>query len=261
MLNHSPSQAISQQRLELYLSSSNQAWSNDKALLGSPDTAQGVTPDSDATSCPQIPIPIFELFVLHVLPRNEEYLFAEEFIRSSDAISEDQKQYYVSTLRMLKEERERGILRATEIQRRRDQEMEQQRQVEEEVSQKTLATETHSRQAEPVSHPLSKDANRTVKTVNMRNSSSNFEASTAPTERGETRRLMRLLRFFSSSFRSLRHIVEADPVIFVHVLLVIFGFLMAIRHTKFRRKLLAGLNIAFKKVRETVGMGARISQI
>lgn len=284
LLKHSPSQAITQQHLEMYLSSPNQEDTNNITLSGSPGIAQSGNSGSDAISTARSfhsQTLILELFALHVLPRNGEYVYSEELICSSDAISGDQRESYLSALKMLKEEKEQGLLRGAELQRRENEEMKQQRRAQERISEQTSARQTKLNQIEPAREFSSEYACEAAKTFNGEKPSSKFERqsvssltprryshqqlgsqpSNMPTEHGVIFRLLRFPRLFLSFFRSMRRYIKTDPIAFLNALLVIFGFLMAIRQPKFRSRLLSVLDVAFKKVKGTVGMGTRVSYI
>ena len=57
-------------------------------------------------------VKIIELFTLHVLPRNDEWEYSTEFINLSEVLDEERKDLFLQTLEGLKEEKERGEMRA-----------------------------------------------------------------------------------------------------------------------------------------------------
>ena len=72
-------------------------------------------------------VSIIELFTLHVLPRNGEWEYASEFINMSQALDEERKETFMQALEGVKEEKQMGELRAAEIQRGKDAEMDKQK--------------------------------------------------------------------------------------------------------------------------------------
>ena len=51
-------------------------------------------------------IKLLELYTLHVLPRNEEWDYAREFITMSEMLDEERKEAFLLALHSLKEEKE-----------------------------------------------------------------------------------------------------------------------------------------------------------
>lgn len=108
MLAHAPDQILNQSRLETYLSTS---------LHGSLDLSaaiynginghqkhhsSGIDTPKDLNSR----IKILELFILHVLPANNEWDYAKSFIRNSDILEEERREALLQTLIELQEARE-----------------------------------------------------------------------------------------------------------------------------------------------------------
>ncbi|KAI5288436.1 hypothetical protein KEM52_001159 [Ascosphaera acerosa] len=120
LLKHSNSQAHNQQRLETYLASAGQPGRGPEAGLGA-----GATSGSAADSLHDLDTRtrILELFTLHVLPRNNDWDYAREFIKLSDVLDDEKKERFVATLDALKEEKDQAALKAAELQRQRDEEM------------------------------------------------------------------------------------------------------------------------------------------
>ncbi|KAI5301347.1 hypothetical protein KEM55_002941 [Ascosphaera atra] len=124
--HHSPSQTLNQQRLETYL-----------ATAGSPDPFRRDTPD--APSELDVRVQILELFTLSVLPRNEEWDYAREFIKLSDILDDEKKEAFLAALDSMKEARDLKVLKSTGLQEQRDQEYEEQKRREQEVADKASA--------------------------------------------------------------------------------------------------------------------------
>lgn len=112
LLNHSPSQALNQQRLETYLSSYGQSSLDIAESLQTPSSGSEqphAGPDSGTNTPKDLAarVRIIELFTLHVLPRNEEWTYAKEFISLSEFLDDERKEVFLQTLEGLKEEKER----------------------------------------------------------------------------------------------------------------------------------------------------------
>ncbi|KZZ96303.1 peroxin-26-like protein [Ascosphaera apis ARSEF 7405] len=83
LLKHSNSQALNQQRLETYLASASQpSYENGSNGANGTETLR----DLDTR------IRILELFTLHVLPRNNDWGYAREFIKLSDILDDEKKE-------------------------------------------------------------------------------------------------------------------------------------------------------------------------
>lgn len=133
LLKHSNSQALNQQRLETYLASASQpSYENGSNGANGTETLR----DLDTR------IRILELFTLHVLPRNNDWGYAREFIKLSDILDDEKKEQFILTLDALKEEKDQASLRAAELQRQRDEELEQQKRRERDVAEKATAEMT-----------------------------------------------------------------------------------------------------------------------
>ncbi|KAJ5488635.1 hypothetical protein N7539_003525 [Penicillium diatomitis] len=171
ILNHSSSQALNQQRLETYLSSYGQPNLDltDRLQDASNGLQSSHITTGNGTHTPKdlnARVRIIEIFTLHVLPRNGEWDYAQEFINLSEVLDEERKELFLQTLEGLKEEKERGEMRAAELQRQKDLELERQRederrQAEEEAAQAAAAsTNGHKRNASEVDYGIDKSGSR-----------------------------------------------------------------------------------------------------
>ncbi|KAL1620721.1 hypothetical protein SLS56_009540 [Neofusicoccum ribis] len=110
LLTHAPSQQVTQQRLETYLSASSQPTFDITAHMNSPLYAQkrpGIR--SHGTNTPRdlnSRLKLLELYTLHVLPRNGEWDYAREFIGMSEVLDDERKEAFLLALHGLKEEQE-----------------------------------------------------------------------------------------------------------------------------------------------------------
>ncbi|KAI5286457.1 hypothetical protein KEM54_006773 [Ascosphaera aggregata] len=127
LLKHSNSQALNQQRLETYLASASQLNYDDDDDNNNNKKSNGSTTGTDTLRDLDTRIRILEIFTLHVLPRNNDWDYAREFIKLSDILDDEKKEQFVYTLDALKEEKDQAALKAKELQRQRDEEMEQQK--------------------------------------------------------------------------------------------------------------------------------------
>lgn len=110
LLSQSPSQATNQQRLESYLAAP------DEPIPDSTDHIEQDSPGGQSnngihyevnTNTPrelESRIKILELYALHILPRNEEWEYAREFINMSKVLDEERREAFLQTLQSLQVE-------------------------------------------------------------------------------------------------------------------------------------------------------------
>lgn len=285
ILNHSSSQALNQQRLETYLSSYGQPNLDLTDRLQDDATdfqqqrisaASGADTPKDLTAR----VRIIELFTLHVLPRNEEWEYAREFINFSEVLDEERKELFIQTLDGLKEEKERGDLRAAELQRQKDLEFERQREeerrrAEEEADAARPQPNGHKRNPSEVDYGSGKGSPRTPRSKGSRSdkpSSSKTSSRTAlssgsksskkqvkPEPRpSQSRAVANMLR---SLFKQIIQSVSGNPLSIVRTLLFVLGILMAISRQDVRDRVRRITGSAWEKVKGTAGMGMKVSYI
>lgn len=226
---------------------------------------------------------IIELFTLHVLPRNEEWEYAREFINLSEVLDEERKELFIQTLEGLKEEKERGELRAAELQRQKDLEFERQqederRRAEEEAAAAAARPQTngHKRNTSEVDYGIEKGSPRTSKGKGSRTSdkspsgkpsrtalsssgSKSSKKQVKPEPRAsQSRAVANMLR---NLFKHIIQSVSGNPLSIVRTLLFLLGIVMAMSRQDVRERVRRITGSAWQKVKGTVGMGVKVSYI
>lgn len=286
-MNHSSSQSLNQQRLETYLSSYGQPNLDlaDRLQDASYGIQQHRIPTGNGTDTPKdlaARVRIIELFTLHVLPRNEEWEYAQEFINLSEVLDEERKELFLQTLEGLKEEKERGELRAAELQRQKDAELERQRdderrQAEEEAAKAAAAqTNGHKRNASEVDYGIEKGSphskakgskpsdkstpsgKSTSRTALSSSNSKSSKKQVKPESRSQTRAAAAMLR---NLFKKIIQSVSGNPLSIARTLLFVLGILMAMSRQDVRERVRRITGSAWQKVKGTVGMGVKVSYI
>lgn len=102
-------------------------------------------------------IKILEIFIVHILPRNQEWDYAREFIAMSDVLDDDHRDAFNQALDNLAEEKDQSSLRAAELQRQRDEELERQRTEQERAAAASAAAAEKESKANGV-HKTDADA-------------------------------------------------------------------------------------------------------
>ncbi|KAA8648141.1 protein pex26 [Aspergillus tanneri] len=292
LLNHSPSQKINQQRLETYLSSYGQpnldvAEHMDNSLNGSHRSRPRPNGGTDTPKDLAARVRIIELFTLHVLPRNEEWDFASEFINLNEVLDDERRELFLQTLDGLKEEKEQGELRAAALQREKDAEMERQmreaerQRAEEAASAESAQKKSHGRNKSEVDYGIEKiNANGSSskgrgKASEKQHSTKGLSASSrtafsppgpknakrpekpeahAKQSRALTNVLRNLLRYISKT-------IAGNPLSFARTLLFILGIIVALSRRNVRERIQRITGAGWQKIKGTVGMGVKVSYI
>lgn len=289
ILNHSSSQSLNQQRLETYLSSYGQPNLDlaDRLRDESDGLQQHRISAANGTDTPKdlaARVRIIELFTLHVLPRNEEWDYAHEFVNLSEVLDEERKELFLQTLDGLKEEKERGELRAAELQRQKDAELERQRdderrQAEEEAAAAARTqSNTHKRSTSEVDYGIEKGSSRsslkgkgskssekspsgksnTRTTLSSSGSKSSKKQIKPESRTSQTRAVGTMLH---NLFKKIIQSVSGSPLSIARTLLFVIGILMAVSRQDVRERVRRATDSAWQKVKSTVGMGVKVSYI
>ncbi|KGO66923.1 hypothetical protein PEX1_077660 [Penicillium expansum] len=287
LLTHSSSQSLNQQRLETYLSSYGQPNLDltDRLHDASDDyeqrpmrTTSGADTPKDLTAR----VKIIELFTLHVLPRNDEWEYSTEFINLSEVLDEERKDLFLQTLEGLKEEKERGEMRAVELQRAKDAELERQREDERREAEEAAAAAArlqsngHKRNTSEVDYGIEKNRSNgspkgkgsrqsTDKSPNGKSRTSLSSGSKNVKKQDKVEPRGRPTRAVATGLRNVfRHIIQTvsgNPMSIVRTLLFVIGILMAISRQGVRDRLRRVTGGAWQKVKATAGMGVKVSYI
>ncbi|KAL1885214.1 hypothetical protein Plec18167_001871 [Paecilomyces lecythidis] len=293
LLNHSPSQTLNQQRLETYLSSYGQpnldiAAHMEMSPTGSRRRRAHGASGTDTPKDLEARVRILELFTLHVLPRNEEWDYAREFIQFSEVLDEERKEAFFQTLDGLKEEKERGTLRAAELEREREAELERQareeerRRAEEAAAAERVQKNAHKRASSEVDYGIENHPNGTAKSRSNKSTekSANSKA-TDPTGRTtfspppessknvkktpKSPPMVRQARAFATALHklllALARNVTGNPMALLRTVLFMLGIVMALSRQDVRERVRRIMNTSWQKVRGTVGAGMKVSYI
>ncbi|KAJ5227430.1 uncharacterized protein N7469_007436 [Penicillium citrinum] len=286
LLNHSSSQALNQQRLETYLSSYGQpnldlAERLQDVSNGFQQQRMSASSGADTPKDLAARVRIIELFTLHVLPRNEEWEYATEFINLSEVLDEERKELFLQTLEGLKEEKERGELRAAELQRQKDAELDKQREDERRQAEEAAAAAQpkangHKRNTSEVDYGIEKGSTRSPskgkgskasdKSSNgkssartaLSSSSKNSKKQLKPETRSQSRAVTNAIR---NLFKHIVQSISGNPMSILRTVLLLLGILMAMSRQDVRERIRRITGGAWQKVKGTVGMGVKVSYI
>ncbi|MCJ1245986.1 hypothetical protein MMC30_003190 [Trapelia coarctata] len=111
LLTHSASQALNQTHLETYLSAARYPSLDLSDRFENPSQQDPDPPRHAQTNGTDTPrdlrsrIKILELYALQVLPRNEEWQYAREFINMSKVLDEEQREAFIQELQILEDQK------------------------------------------------------------------------------------------------------------------------------------------------------------
>ncbi|KAJ6148391.1 peroxin-26 Pex26-Penicillium chrysogenum [Penicillium chrysogenum] len=269
LLTHSSSQSLNQQRLETYLSSYGQPNFDltDRLQDASDDyeqrpmrTTSGADTPKDLTAR----VKIIELFTLHVLPRNDEWEYSTEFINLSEVLDEERKDLFLQTLEGLKEEKERGEMRAVELQRAKDAELERQREDERREAEEAataaarVQSNGHRRDTSEVDYGIEKKP-RTWFSQRKRSQAIDRQSRTSLSS--SSSKNVKKQDKVEPRAHSTRAVATGLRNIFLRTLLFVIGILMAMSRQGVRDRIRRVTDGAWQKVKATAGMGVKVSYI
>ena len=281
---------MNQERLESYLSTYGQSSLDTTAAIvdGSTTTTATSTPKELAAK-----VSIIELFTLHILPRNEEWEYAKEFISMSDVLDEERKEVFLQALESIREEKEMGELRASEIQRGKEAEMEKQkreaeRRAAEEAAVAAAAAEQQAslkrgdsgevggggekngtlrggKGNKSSSSAAVSKSNKSSSTTSGGRSAKNISGRRQPEKSEAAAQRKGQFQAVANAVRNLMRYIRAsaskNPLSFLRLLLFVIGIVMALGRQNVRERVGRITNTGWQKVKGTIGMGVKVSYI
>lgn len=274
LLTHSPSQRLNQQRLETYLAASANPIFDISSHVQSSLHRSRPSQHSAGTSTPRdlnTRIKLLELYTLHVLPRNEEWDYAREFITMSEVLDNDRKEEFLFALHGLKDEKEETEAREAKLRQQQQEQMEQRRKESEahRLEQSRAEDERRKREEENRRQPRGSDEvfRKSQQSRQAPPSAASSRAS-RPAAKKVSSPPPSLYHRASSAFASVQaliantaHTMTANPLSMFRTLLFLLAFALAFGKRDIRERILRMVRNAWEKVRRTVGMGVKVSYI
>jgi hypothetical protein len=274
LLTHMPDQRLNQHRLETYLSAS-----ADAAQLSFMQQEGIATPMSTGTSSPKeltTRLKILELYTLHVLPSNNEWEYAKGFIEMNDMLDEEHREAFLHALATLKDEKEGLSQRERELEELREREMEEQK-----VREEARRKDQERREEERKKAAEAERARRPPPTPSSSSSTSKAKSTQKPTpppppptKPQKKARVQpppittNLYTRASSALNNLQQMVlqtsrsvTGSNLALARFLIFLLAFILLIARRDLREKVKRGLERGFGKVKQTVGMGTKVSYI
>lgn len=277
MLTHSPSQKLNQQRLETYLSAIAHPSFDITSHLTSPrlrrthSAASGTNTPRDLHTN----LKLLELYTLHVLPRNQEWEYAREFIMMSEVLDDERKEGFLQALHGLKEDQEESAMREKELQKQQQEQLEQQRRKEEEARQAEArrADEEAARRREESKRQQqrppdtsngarpSKSAQAGPGTSRSRPPIPKKEVTRRPPPASLYKRAAAMIAALQSLLLNTAQTLKSNPMALMRTVLFLLMFALAFGRQEVRERVRRLLRNMWAKIRGTVGMGVKVSYI
>ncbi|KAF2215245.1 hypothetical protein CERZMDRAFT_65569 [Cercospora zeae-maydis SCOH1-5] len=279
LLGHMQHQKLNQQRIEAYLSAS-----ADAAQLAYLN--EGIaTPMSNGTSSPKeltTRLKILELYSLHVLPANEEWDYAQQFIEMNDMLDEERREAFLHALATLKEEKDGTAQRERELEELRERELEEQRAAQEAQRKENERREEERKRAAELerSRANTSNASSSSRPTNGHTKhgpaaasgprSASHATSKPPSKPPKKTRAPppNLYARASSVFTNLQQMVweasrgmTGNSMALFRLLVFLVAFLLVMARRDLRMKLKRALDDGWVKVKQTIGMGTKVSYI
>lgn len=279
LLGHMQSQRLNQQRLEAYLSASADA----AQLAFLQDGIQ--TPMSNGTSSPKeltTRLKILELYALHVLPANDEWDYAQQFIEMNDMLDEERREAFLHALETLKEEKDGTAQRERELEELRERELAEQRSAaeakrlederrEEEQRKKAAEAEKAARvtPAPSSSRPAPNSKASSSTGVQRPSTSAQAPSKASKPQKKSPRapppnlynRASSVITNFQQMIMQASRNVTGNNIALMRFLVFLFAFLLVLARRGTRERLKRAVGDSWVKVKQTVGMGVKVSYI
>ncbi|KAL8672080.1 MAG: hypothetical protein Q9168_003440 [Polycauliona sp. 1 TL-2023] len=299
LLSHSSSQKTNQQHLETYLATSNHSNGGNLAdSAGSPKRRsrsryQEQSPTPNGTNTPRelaSALKILELYILHVLPANDEWDYAKEFIQMSETLDDERKDIFQQALSQLEAEK-------TQDESYREDDARQQNHAwdsTEEANQLLQAAEpkpveednnhhphSHRRsnserdygieelkkkkRSDPTSiQPSTSSTPRASKANQQRNNNKSSQHKTSPrktTNSGILARSAAIITAFQNMISNMTLSMSKNPSALLRSVLFLVALLVALSRRDVKERVARITGAGWEKVKRTVGMGVKVSYI
>ena len=246
----------------------------------------------NVTSTPQslyTRVKIIELYALHVLPRNEEWQYARDFISMSDILDEERKEAFLQALQALEAEQNtdnredisiddqggkyaqghqkadgQGFICKNPKQRSQDYEHQTNTQVQ------IADAKDHVLKNKSTTKAVLKCGTEAARTYTPSSHSNHarVSASARPSSTvkkspaiGVYARGLALMAALQRSAMNMAQAVPTKPMALLKTILFLVGIVLAFGRRDLRDKISGASGIGWNKIRETVGMGVKVSYI
>ncbi|KAJ8130169.1 hypothetical protein O1611_g3461 [Lasiodiplodia mahajangana] len=291
LLSHARSQAVNQKRLENFLAASNTpnldisrqleaARSHRPSSRNGRSTSKGASGGADTPRDLNARVKILELYTLHVLLRNNEWDYAREFISVSEVLDEERREAFLQALQSLQEEQQAAQKREVEEQQRQEAELKQdienarrlraeneareRRRLEEEQAKREASEIDYGIEQSPPPSSHSKARNpRNGSTLpkSVQSSSSTSKAKKAVVSPSFGARAAMILANLGAVIEQMGTSLRTNPMLLMRLITFIISIIVVFSRRDLRERIQRILGSGWKKVKQTAGMGVKVSYL
>lgn len=291
LLAQSPTQKVNQERLESYLSASNDLSQDLTDRFKASDSNNGHVNDrssqNNGTNTPRdlnTRVKIVELFTLHVLPRNGEWDYAKGFINNSEVLDEEIRDSFLQALQSLEDEDVKSQDQFEDALPQQNGSIEYEPQPAEDTDRTSIDTVRHlhstshhrsesetdygidgakpspaasTTRPQPSNHIL-----RPAKAIQSRpshSSSSNYPRK--PPTTGIYKRSLALMSAFQHMISNMTNQISQNPMGLLRFVMFLMGLIVALSRRDVKDRLGRLTGAGWDKIKRTVGMGVKVSYI
>ncbi|KAI0400841.1 hypothetical protein F4802DRAFT_467174 [Xylaria palmicola] len=291
LLSRAQSQVVNQKRLENYLAASNTpnldisrqleaARSHRPLSRSGRSTSKGAASGADTPRDLNARVKILELYTLHVLLRNNEWDYAREFISLSSVLDEERREAFLQALQSLQEEQQAAEQREREEQQRQEEQLRrdieharrlraenegrERRRLEEEQAKREASEVDYGIEQSSHSPPPSKARNHRKDSAlsnpaQSASSTSKAKKATPPPSLG-TRAAM-IIANLGNIVEQLGASLRTNPVLLMRLIAFIVSIIVVFSRRDLRERVQRILGSGWNKVKQTAGMGVKVSYL
>ncbi|KAI3337071.1 hypothetical protein HD806DRAFT_26251 [Xylariaceae sp. AK1471] len=291
LLSHARSQILNQKRLENYLAASNTpnldisrqleaARSHRYSSRSRRPTSKGAASGADTPRDLNARVKILELYTLHVLLRNNEWDYAREFISVSSVLDEERREAFLQALQSLQEEQQAAEQREREEQQRQEDklmrdieearrlrsenEARERRRLEEERAKREGSETDYGIEQSP--HPLSPNKARNPRNGSALSKPAQSSSSTpkgkkavAPPSFGA--RAAMIIGNLRTVIEQMGASLKTNPMLLMRLIAFVVSIIVVFSRRDLRERIQRILGSGWNKVKQTAGMGVKVSYI
>lgn len=269
LLTHSPSQRLNQHKLETYLSAAASPALDVAAHMASPGYPHHAP--NGGTHTPRdlnTRLKLLELYTLHVLPRNDEWDYARDFIAMSEVLDDERKEAFHLALHSLREEKEDAELREEKLRQQQHDQMEARRREAEARRLEQSRAHDERRKRDEQSRPQPRASHEPLRQPQPQpprqppsHPSRQPAKKPATPPPGLSKRTSSLFASMQAAIANTAHQVTSNPMAFFRTILFLLAFATAFARRDLRQNMLRIMRRAWEKLRRTAGMGVKVSYI
>lgn len=284
LLEQSPTQVSNQQYLESFLAASyTPKVHNQQRPSTAKGPAEGLDPGRSGTDTLgdlESRIQLIEIYALHVLPRNGEWEYAKSFINTSEILDEERRDNYLNTLQdleddsSLKDEYEDALPQQRMEDVTRNGSMDS---IGTETTVKAVAPALHHRSNSEIDYGIEKteppseytiDRSTVAKPIRKPSWKTQSTSKPLPARSPPKRSQSSVYKRSIAAVVGIRHVmknmaeqISHNPMPLLQFVLFLMGIIMAFSRRDVQNRVARLTGSGWEKVRQTVGMGVKVSYI